>query len=555
MSNEPPEANANRLRLQLDALFEPWNRTDAPGLLVGIARAGEVIYRRGFGMASLETAVANTPKTRMRIGSSGKHFTSLLALLLAEEGKLDIDRPLRAYLPGLDGPGGEPTLRQLMQHRGGSRCYLDLAFLGHGWWAQSPSGAALEAQARQRGRNFAPGEAMIYNNSGYHLLSLVIQKVGGAAFEEQLHARLFSPLGMSDTASVPSDFQITPGIATMHVAVPEGGWRRGLFQTEDLRGEGAIVSTIDDMLCWTSHLRSRDRFGSAATWSALTNPTPHSDGTPGAYALGLINGTYRGLKILHHPGGVLGGSSSMMTLPESSLDVVILSNGAPGADPLRLSFQALDIVLQDQLGELEPEVASTDYAACLGDWWSARTGMVYSLIDESGLLKVQVCKTDMLGNTLRRGSHGRAFCPELSIGRIELELTRTPTDRLTIHFAGTPADYERVAPHEVLPEFTNEIVGRYYSADADVMATIRSNGATPTIQFADGFGYRTAILRQLGPTAVFTDMPPPSNYPRAVLNFSFAGASAGGFTLNSIRTRNLEFTRVGPQFSPPFQTA
>src|SRR5215469_7324495 len=149
---------AQSVTQQLDALFAPWNRTDEPGLVVGVVKDGALIYRRGFGMASLETGAANTPTTRMRIGSISKHFTCLLALLLAEEGKLDLDAPVRAYIPELAGPGGDPTLRQLMQHRGGSRCYLDLGFIGHGL-SMPPLGWPLKAQARQKSRNFAPGEA------------------------------------------------------------------------------------------------------------------------------------------------------------------------------------------------------------------------------------------------------------------------------------------------------------------------------------------------------------------------------------------------------------
>ena len=86
----------------------------------------------------------------MRIGSTSKHFTCLLALLLAEDGKLDIDAPIRTYIPELTGPGGEPTLRQLMQHRGGSRCYLDIGFIGHGM-SVPPAGRALDdASAPER---------------------------------------------------------------------------------------------------------------------------------------------------------------------------------------------------------------------------------------------------------------------------------------------------------------------------------------------------------------------------------------------------------------------
>ena len=189
---------------RLDTLFAPWARTDEPGLVAGVVKDGRLIYRRAFGMASLEHAVANTPTTRMRIGSISKHFTCLLALLLAEESKLDLDQPIRAYIPELAGPGGDPTPRQLMQHRGGSRCYLDLGFIGHGF-SLPPLGTVLKAQARQQGRNFAPGEAMIYNNGGYNLVSIAIERVGGAPFEDQLKARLFDVVGMPDTASVPTD--------------------------------------------------------------------------------------------------------------------------------------------------------------------------------------------------------------------------------------------------------------------------------------------------------------------------------------------------------------
>ena len=205
MPQDTPNPEAPKsLAEQLDALFSPWNRNDAPGLTVGVAKDGEVLYRRGFGMASLETAVANTPRTRMRIGSTSKHFTALAALLLAEEGKLDLDAPIRTYLPELTGPGGDPSVRLLLQHRGGSRCYLDIGLLCRGL-ATPPRGTALATQARQSGRNFAPGEAMIYNNGGYHLVSIAIERVGQAPFEDQLKQRLFDPVGLTDTASIPTD--------------------------------------------------------------------------------------------------------------------------------------------------------------------------------------------------------------------------------------------------------------------------------------------------------------------------------------------------------------
>ena len=136
----------------------------------------------------------------------------------------------------------------------------------------------------------------------------------------------------------------------MHLPAPGGGWRRGLFPSEEVRGEGAIVSTIDDMLRWMAHLRTRDLFGTADTWRQLTERPAYADGASGAYALGLMVDAYRGLPTLHHAGGVIGGTAQMLTLPDDGLDVIILANGAPAANAVRLAEQVADVVLADRLG-------------------------------------------------------------------------------------------------------------------------------------------------------------------------------------------------------------
>jgi D-aminopeptidase len=537
---------------RLDRLFAPWSRSDAPGLVVGIARGGKTLFRKGFGMASLESAAANTPRTRMRIGSTSKHFTCVLALLLAEDGLLDLDRPLRSYLPDLVGPGGDPTLRELMQHRGGGRCYLDLAYLTHGV-GLSPANAAMAAQARQTGRNFAPGDAMLYNNSGYHLLSLVIERAAGAPFEQLLDERLFTPLALRDTASVRSDYDITPGIATLHVPSGSGLWRRGLFQTEHILGEGAIVSTLDDMLAWVQHLRESDRIVTPASWAALTAPDAYPDGRPGSYALGLINTRYRGLLVLHHPGGVMGGSSSMLTVPGDALDIVILSNGAPGADVLQLTYRIIDIVLEDRVAARDYVLTTQGNQAWCGDWWSPETGMVYSIVEMQGALKIRACRNDLSGGgVLRPVSDGHAVYPEFAIGQIDLTLDRTLADPvLHIGFGGSVATYRRVTESETpSSEFVALVAGCYNSIDADAVAVIIRDSAGLRITFSDRFGSFDADLHELAPTLGFFETHSVTGQPNAVLNFDGGAPGADRFVLHTVRTRNLVFERARPKPLP-----
>lgn len=534
------EAPTKSVTEQLDALFAPWNRTDEPGLSVGVAKDGEVIYRRGFGMASLEAAAAVTPKTRMRIGSTSKHFTCLLALLLAEAGKLDIDAPIRTYVPELTGPGGEPTLRQLMQHRGGSRCYLDIGFVGHGM-ATPPVGRALEVQVRQHGRNFAPGAAMIYNNGGYHLVSIAIERVGGAPFETQLKQRLFDVVGMPDTASIPSDHEITPGIATMHIPAQNGAWQRGLFPSDEVRGEGAIVSTVDDMLRWMAHLRARDRFGAAASWAALTERPRFPDGQVGAYALGLMVNDYRGRPTVHHSGGVMGGTAQMLTFPDDGLDVIVLANGARAANVVRLAEQVADIALAGRLGPETPAIPAEEFKAALGDYWSAQNRMIYSLVDEGGELKLGMAKSAQ-GAPIVRADSGRLVMPSGGIGEVSVK----PLDgALEVRFGGETLTCEKLAPADGDADaFAAAATGRYHSDDADTVADIEADGDKLALVLSDGLGKTRAALIPLSPRVAYSRPQGTLAVWRTTISLDVEDGRAAGFQLNTPRTRGLVFRRA-----------
>jgi D-aminopeptidase len=526
---------------QLDALFAPWNRTDEPGLVVGVVKDGALLYRRAFGMASLEHGVPNTPTTRMRIGSIGKHFTCLLALLLAEDGKIDLDTPIRGYIPELTGPGGDPTARELLQHRGGSRCYLDLGFIGHGL-GLPPLGTALKTQVRQAGRNFAPGEAMIYNNGGYHLVSIALERVGGAPFEDQLKARLLDAVGMPSAASVPTDYDITPGVATFHQPRRGGRWRRGLLWTEEMRGEGALIATVDDMLRWMAHLRTRDRFGSPKTWAQLTELPKYADGRVGAYALGLLVGQYRGRDIVHHSGGVSGGEAQMLLFPNDGLDVFVMTNGARDADPVALAYRVADILLADRVGPPSPKVAADDYRGWLGDWWSPETRMVYSLIDQEGSLALGGAMS-LAGAPLERAADGRLIVPAGGIG--EIEATAGPGSVLMIRFGPEAATYVRLdATADDAAAFGAAAAGTYFSHDADATASITAEGAALTIRTSDGLGELTAPLIPLSARVAYAKPESLLAPFRSTITLEIEDGRVTGFHLDTARTRNLEFRRI-----------
>lgn len=363
-----PTAEATAMTAALDEVFAFANRSDAPGMVVGVAQRGRIVYRRGFGLANVALGVANTPATLMRIGSSSKHFTCLAALLLAEEGRLDVDAPVRTYLPELPQRTVDPSLRQLMTHTSGYRCHVDLSSLSDGLAVQ-PRGAGLATMVRQSESNFEPGESQLYCNGGYHLLSLAIERASGMRFEQFMQERIFGPMGMVDTASVPCDFRIHRGLATLHVPQPAelgGGWRLGVFPSEEILGEGAMVSTVDDMLRWLAHLRGPKTVGSAESWRQMLSTATLNNGLQSVYSLGLMQHLYRGVKVIHHAGAVVGGSCQMLTVPDHELDVVLMANGLEASMP-SLANKVVDAVLGDAaLAAAEARVAGARFQPMLG---------------------------------------------------------------------------------------------------------------------------------------------------------------------------------------------
>lgn len=536
----------------LDALFAGLDCGNAPGLVVGVARHGEVLYRRGFGLASVELAVPNSPRTRMRIGSTSKHFTCLAALLLAEEGKLALDAGVRGYLPELPelpGHDVQPTLRQLMQHTGGYRCHLDAGFLADGM-AIKPAGQALAAHLRQRQVNCAPGERFIYNNTGYHLLSIAIARASGMAFEAFLAERIFAPLGMMDTASVPSDFELQRGMATLHVAQPDGAWKRGIFPSLEIRGEGGMISSVDDLLRWLAHLRGPKRVGSDASWAEMLTPARLANGYQIPYALGLMRHDYRGVEVLHHAGGVVGGACQMLTVPAHALDIVIMANGAP-AKLLDLSRRVVDIVLGEPL--LAPpsrgELASADHQALLGRHYHSRaTGFSASFVDVDGVLALQILNQP--AQPLHRwGDLARTRFEDTASGPFDVDLAARaghdaapPTLRVS---EGGNADDLALLP--AMPPAAaaagRELVGRYHAPDLDADACVQFEGDVLRLRLRGRFGSTSVALEALADDVFAWQMDGLDLPMRGMLGVLRRDGRVRALRIDTMRTRQLLLER------------
>src|SRR6202521_5381069 len=184
----------------VDEVFGDLTKSGSPGCALGVYRDGKIIYSKGYGLANIEENVAITPQSVFDIGSTSKQFTATSILLLEKQGKLSDRDDVRKYLPELPDYGQKITILQLLNHTSGLRDYLSLMKLaGINIDSVTTDADALALITRQKALNFAPGSDFLYSNTGFFLLSVIVQRVSGKSLREFAAENIFAPLEMTHT--------------------------------------------------------------------------------------------------------------------------------------------------------------------------------------------------------------------------------------------------------------------------------------------------------------------------------------------------------------------
>lgn len=307
----------------LDPLFADFARPDAPGCVVGVSGRGRVISR-AYGLAELDHRVPLTIDSIVEAGSVSKQFTAAAVLLLVEDGKLGLGDDVRRYIPELPDYGATITIDHLLNHTSGLRDWGEVAGLG-GWPRETRAHTqpdAIDIIRRQRFLNHAPGAEYSYTNSGYNLLTEIVQRVSGESLATFSHERLFVPLGMSRTSWRDDFRRIVPGRAVAYLRGQDGFRQRMPF--EDVYGNGGLLTTVGDLLRWNDALtanRVGKRVGERLRQTARLN-----DGTAITYARGLFVERRGNEKVLAHSGATAAYRAWLARFPDRALSVALLCN-------------------------------------------------------------------------------------------------------------------------------------------------------------------------------------------------------------------------------------
>ncbi len=347
---------AARLASAVDAVFADYDSRRSPGCAVGVIEGDSLAFARGYGMADLEHAVQLSPSSVFRVGSVSKQFTAAAIVLLAQDGSLSLEGPVREYLPELPDFGPRFTVRALLNHTSGVRDYLTLMTLaGHrdqDWYSDDDVMAML---ARQKAPNFDPGSEHLYSNSGYFLLSQLVRRVTGETLAEFARRRIFAPLGMRQTRYQDDPTSIVPDRAMGYAPADDEGYRISMT-TLPMVGDGGIFTSIRDLVAWDANLDAGATVGGPAFAAEMVRRGVLSSGDTLDYALGLEHGAQRGLHTVSHGGAFVGFRAASLRYPEQDVSVYTLCNRAD-ADPMERSLRVGEAVLGDRMG---PEAPTDD---------------------------------------------------------------------------------------------------------------------------------------------------------------------------------------------------
>jgi CubicO group peptidase (beta-lactamase class C family) len=324
-SDYPGDTLRDRLIAEMQAYLQAYLET---GYFMGsvlVSCREQVLLSQGYGMANLEHSIPNTPQTKFRLGSITKQFTAAAILKLQEQNLLDVHSAISTYLP--DYPNGEKiTVHQLLNHTAGIPNYTSF----EDYRAKQRIEITLDdliSWFSDRPWEFTPGDRFSYSNSGYAVLTKIIETVSNQSYQDYLQKYIFTPLGMKDSG-YDRHATILPNRASGYMFTGEEYQNAEFIDMSLPCGAGALYSTVEDLDTWERSLYTEAILNQSSK-NAMFAPTIKVSGEENEqvhYGYGWLIDTQHNRKRIFHDGGVDGFHTHLAIFPDEQITVIVLSN-------------------------------------------------------------------------------------------------------------------------------------------------------------------------------------------------------------------------------------
>ena len=312
---------------KVDSIVNTKIKGEDPALFVGVVQDGKIIYQKALGLSNLQHEVKANLKTSSNIASVAKQFTALMILQLSIDGKLSLEDDIRTYLPELYPKVEEKIkIRHLLNHTSGIRDVYDLMSIQQNpWWRRVglDNDDVIAILEKQQDLAFSPGSRKMYSNSGYILLTKIIEVAAKEKFHD-FSKRFFENIGVKNTQFQKGYMRVIPNQAQPYSDWGDGIWKQYPMLT-NLYGDGFLYTTLEDQLQFEKAIQNAN-FNNDRLLIESQNPIPNSEIQTYGFGLELENRLNR--KAVHHSGATGSYHAQTVRFPKEKISVFVMSSNS-----------------------------------------------------------------------------------------------------------------------------------------------------------------------------------------------------------------------------------
>jgi len=368
---------------KIDSLFAKWNSANSPGCTIGIVMNDKLIYSKGYGMANLEYDIPNKPETIFHMASISKQFTAWSIVLLARQGKLNLDDDIHKYLSWFPELKQKITIRNLLNHTSGIRDQWQLlAISGTRLDDVITQDQIIKILGKQQALNFNPGEQYNYSNSGFTMLAEIVKSVSGQTLRKFTDSAIFKPLGMNSTHFHDDYTEIEKHRSYSYERIDSIHFTNAVL-SYSVAGATSLFTNINDMSKWAMNFYTHTT-GDQQDVDMLTKKGKLNNGKELDYALGISVNTYKGWRQYSHGGADAGYRTYLSVFPDLKMGFIVFSN-LGDINTGGKAYEMADLFIKDTTKKSTEKKADNDsVAAILKDTLSVKR-FVGAYIGDDGL--------------------------------------------------------------------------------------------------------------------------------------------------------------------------
>ncbi|MCT4665982.1 MAG: beta-lactamase family protein [Flavobacteriales bacterium] len=466
------------------------NTESEPGVTVGIVKNGEIIYHENRGVMNLEYKLPFNDSTIFGLASITKQFTSACVGILVKQGKISIKDDVRKYIPELANYKKTIQIKHLLNHTSGIRNHnvlLDLQ--GFDYKHRGYTNKMIqELMFKQEGVNNSPGEKMLYSNTNYVLLALIIERVSKMKIEEFAKKEIFEPLKMHKTFYSESLENIVENRAYSYYK-KNGEYHQPKSLTHCI-GAGGMGSTIQDLSKWSNiFLNPKHNFFYLAQF--ITELDNLNNGQLMKHARGMFVSPYKGYKTYNHSGRDLGMRSQFICIPKKNLAIIVFTN-SENINAVNISYEILNLFMDEVSPEENTKQTAYKHSINQKNEFSG----IYQELNSDLRMEIFV-----ENDTLKAiSSFGRNATPLISksinsFARIDnpsivytFQTEENSGADLLVDFGGAIFYFESIKLHKTPNKNLDDFIGNYYSDELNVTYSISNENNNLILSYPNNEG-------------------------------------------------------------------